>query len=166
MVDQLLLGPGVDQKYRRPARSSVSSDQQLCLLHLWYRTGRPLSSLCRSTLSVESGRPNCDHSKSPRILPNGLRRGHGGSPDKRSLCPLNSILSPLPPPLLCSSHPPKCEQPSPSYLSPRRRKKRRVVMVASSLGLKVDLALQLRFLKVSESMGNHDSKIVDAGGVD
>jgi hypothetical protein len=29
-----------------------------------------------------------------------------------------------------------------------------------------DLALQLRFLKVSESMGNHDSKIVDAGGVD
>jgi soluble lytic murein transglycosylase-like protein len=30
----------------------------------------------------------------------------------------------------------------------------------------VRLALQLRFLKVSESMGNHDSKIVDAGGVD
>jgi hypothetical protein len=28
------------------------------------------------------------------------------------------------------------------------------------------LALQLRFLKVSESMGNHDSKIVDAGSVD
>jgi hypothetical protein len=28
------------------------------------------------------------------------------------------------------------------------------------------LALQLRFLKVSESMGNHDSKIVDACGVD
>jgi hypothetical protein len=28
------------------------------------------------------------------------------------------------------------------------------------------LALQLRFLTVSESMGNHDSKIVDAGGVD
>jgi hypothetical protein len=27
-------------------------------------------------------------------------------------------------------------------------------------------ALQLRFLKVSESMGNHDSKIVDAGSVD
>jgi hypothetical protein len=27
------------------------------------------------------------------------------------------------------------------------------------------LALQLLFLKVSESMGNHDSKIVDAGGV-
>jgi hypothetical protein len=28
------------------------------------------------------------------------------------------------------------------------------------------LALQLRFLKGSESMGNHDSNIVDAGGVD
>ena len=28
------------------------------------------------------------------------------------------------------------------------------------------LALQLRFPKVSESMCNHDSKIVDAGGVD
>jgi len=28
------------------------------------------------------------------------------------------------------------------------------------------LTLQLRFLKVSESMGNHDSKIVDAGSVD
>jgi hypothetical protein len=30
----------------------------------------------------------------------------------------------------------------------------------------VRLALQLPFPKVSESMGNHDSKIVDAGGVD
>jgi hypothetical protein len=29
-----------------------------------------------------------------------------------------------------------------------------------------DLALQLRFLRDSESMGNHDSKIVDAGRVD
>jgi hypothetical protein len=29
-----------------------------------------------------------------------------------------------------------------------------------------DLALQLRFLPTSESMGNHDSKIVDAGSVD
>jgi len=29
-----------------------------------------------------------------------------------------------------------------------------------------ELALQLRFLKGSESMGNHDSKIVDACGVD
>jgi hypothetical protein len=28
------------------------------------------------------------------------------------------------------------------------------------------LALQLRFPKISESMGNHDSKIVDAGSVD
>ena len=28
------------------------------------------------------------------------------------------------------------------------------------------LALQLPFLKISESMGNHDSKIVDAGRVD
>jgi hypothetical protein len=28
------------------------------------------------------------------------------------------------------------------------------------------LALQLRFLWASESMGNHDSKIVDAGSVD
>jgi hypothetical protein len=28
------------------------------------------------------------------------------------------------------------------------------------------LALQLRFLRTSESMGNHDSKIVDAGSVD
>jgi hypothetical protein len=28
------------------------------------------------------------------------------------------------------------------------------------------LALQLPFLKASESMGNHDSKIVDAGSVD
>jgi hypothetical protein len=30
----------------------------------------------------------------------------------------------------------------------------------------VMLALQLPFLEVSESMGNHDSKIVDAGSVD
>jgi hypothetical protein len=29
-----------------------------------------------------------------------------------------------------------------------------------------DLALQLHFLEVSESMGNHDSKIVDAGSID
>jgi len=28
------------------------------------------------------------------------------------------------------------------------------------------LALQLIFLKASESMGNHDSEIVDAGSVD
>jgi hypothetical protein len=30
----------------------------------------------------------------------------------------------------------------------------------------VHLALQLPFMEVSESMGNHDSKIVDAGSVD
>jgi hypothetical protein len=28
------------------------------------------------------------------------------------------------------------------------------------------LALQLPYLKISESMGNHDSNIVDAGSVD
>jgi hypothetical protein len=28
------------------------------------------------------------------------------------------------------------------------------------------IALQLPFLKISESMGNHDSKIVDADSVD
>jgi hypothetical protein len=32
--------------------------------------------------------------------------------------------------------------------------------------LLAELALQLPFPKVSESIGNHDSKIVDAGGVD
>ena len=32
--------------------------------------------------------------------------------------------------------------------------------------LEEELALQLPFLKVSESMGNHDSNIVDAGSVD
>ena len=30
----------------------------------------------------------------------------------------------------------------------------------------IELALQLPFLKVSESMGNHDSKVVGAGSVD
>jgi hypothetical protein len=30
---------------------------------------------------------------------------------------------------------------------------------------KFELALQLPFMKISESMGNHDSKIVDAGSV-
>jgi hypothetical protein len=29
-----------------------------------------------------------------------------------------------------------------------------------------DLALQLPFMEISESMGNHDSKIVDAASVD
>jgi len=32
--------------------------------------------------------------------------------------------------------------------------------------MNIFLALQLLFLKVSESMGNHDSKVVDADGVD
>jgi hypothetical protein len=32
--------------------------------------------------------------------------------------------------------------------------------------LVLDLALQLPFLKICESMGNHDSNIVDAGSVD
>ena len=32
--------------------------------------------------------------------------------------------------------------------------------------LEPTLALQLPFPKISESMGNHDSKIVDAGSVD
>jgi hypothetical protein len=32
--------------------------------------------------------------------------------------------------------------------------------------LQAVLALQLPFPKISESMGNHDSKIVDAGSVD
>ena len=36
----------------------------------------------------------------------------------------------------------------------------------NSLNESVPLALQLPFLKISESMGNHDSKIVDADGVD
>jgi hypothetical protein len=31
---------------------------------------------------------------------------------------------------------------------------------------KIGLALQLPFLQISESMGNHDSKIVDADSVD
>jgi len=31
---------------------------------------------------------------------------------------------------------------------------------------KAGVALQLPFLEVSESMGNHDSKIVDAGSID
>src|SRR5258707_893992 len=41
--------------------------------------------------------------------------------------------------------------------------------VASSSGTfaaRDGLALQLPFMEVSESMGNHDSKIVDAGSVD
>jgi hypothetical protein len=38
--------------------------------------------------------------------------------------------------------------------------------MAADGGIAAALALQLPFLKVSESMGNHDSKIVDAYGVD
>jgi hypothetical protein len=39
--------------------------------------------------------------------------------------------------------------------------------VAGVIGtIAVTLALQLPFLQVSESMGNHDSKIVDAASVD
>jgi hypothetical protein len=45
---------------------------------------------------------------------------------------------------------------------PTYTKKRVDVAVLGRQGL----ALQLPFPKVSESMGNHDSKIVDAGGVD
>jgi hypothetical protein len=33
-------------------------------------------------------------------------------------------------------------------------------------GMGIDLALQLLYLKASESMGNHDSKVVDADSVD
>jgi hypothetical protein len=33
-------------------------------------------------------------------------------------------------------------------------------------GRLLGLALQLSYLKASESMGNHDSEIVDAGSVD
>ena len=34
------------------------------------------------------------------------------------------------------------------------------------VNMSIALALQLLFLKVSESMGNHDSKVVDADSVD
>src|SRR6202022_2108016 len=39
-------------------------------------------------------------------------------------------------------------------------------MQIEGVSLSSGLALQLPFLKASESMGNHDSKIVDAGSVD
>ena len=45
----------------------------------------------------------------------------------------------------------------------------RLVQIAASRrspALFAGLALQLPFPKISESMGNHDSKIVDAGSVD
>ena len=126
MADQLSLGPSADRKCRRPARSSNSSDQQLCLLHLRYRTGRQLSSRCRSTLWVESGRPKSAHSKSSRILSNGLRRGHGGSRDKRPLCPLNRIPVSRPRSLSCSSHPPNASNLRPTALSKARKTRRGV----------------------------------------
>jgi hypothetical protein len=37
---------------------------------------------------------------------------------------------------------------------------------AVSFGPRAELALQLLFREVSESMGNHDSEIVDASSVD
>jgi hypothetical protein len=43
----------------------------------------------------------------------------------------------------------------------------RYASLASGLDIvRKTLALQLLFLRVSESMGNHDSEIVDAGSVD
>src|SRR5215469_13889970 len=96
---QVSLGPGVNKKYRRPEPAFDSLCQQPCLPHLRYRTGRQLFSLSRSTLWVESDRPNIDHSKSSRILSSGLSKGRGGSRDKRHLCALNSILALRPPPL-------------------------------------------------------------------
>ena len=41
-----------------------------------------------------------------------------------------------------------------------------LAIIASVTGLGTKLTLQLRFLRSSESMGNHDSNIVDAGSVD
>ena len=38
--------------------------------------------------------------------------------------------------------------------------------VKADVSLKAELALQLPFMELSESMGNHDSNIVDAGSVD
>src|ERR1035438_9043895 len=46
---------------------------------------------------------------------------------------------------------------------PRHRRSCKASVGAISGGV---LALQLPFLKISESMGNHDSKIVDADSVD
>ena len=40
-----------------------------------------------------------------------------------------------------------------------------VAAMVASIGC-LGLALQLPFVEISESMGNHDSKIVDAGSVD
>ncbi len=43
---------------------------------------------------------------------------------------------------------------------------RRLLSLLGAARFPLVLALQLRFLRDSESMGNHDSKIVDAGSVD
>src|SRR5258708_7237994 len=117
MMDRFSLGPDAEQKYRRHPPSSHSSDQQLFFLHLRYPIGQQLSSLCRSTLWLESGRPNGAHSRSSRILSNGLWRGHGGSRDKRPLCLLDSIPASRPRPISCSSHPPNASNPRPAALS-------------------------------------------------
>jgi hypothetical protein len=42
----------------------------------------------------------------------------------------------------------------------------RMAFCTVSAGRFSPLALQLHFLEVSESMGNHDSKIVDTGSID
>src|SRR5260370_14196542 len=86
-------------------------------MQLSYRIGQQLSSLCRRTLWLESGRHNGAHSRSSRILSNGLWRGHGGSRDKRPLCLLDSIPASRPRPISCSSHPPNASNPRPAALS-------------------------------------------------
>jgi hypothetical protein len=43
---------------------------------------------------------------------------------------------------------------------------RMVALLFSAIEMVARLALQLPFLKISESMGNHDSKIVGASSVD
>ena len=53
---------------------------------------------------------------------------------------------------------------APSYICDVGR--RDVLRAGLYAGGLVALALQLLFLKASESMGNHDSEIVDAGSVD
>ena len=47
------------------------------------------------------------------------------------------------------------------------RSSQSIGVIASALAkAQSELALQLPFMQVSESMGNHDSKIVDAASVD
>jgi len=64
------------------------------------------------------------------------------------------------------------EDPRPSYLSRLPTPIHQAVFEGVRISLKPsegqasDLALQLRFLKFSESLGNHDSEIVDAVSVD